>query len=58
MKFKKKISIFEIVTLLLGAVRLLSGVANLASKSYFSIPCSFREMTFFMIIYKKIDLKL
>ena len=34
------------------AVRVLSGVANLASKSHFSKHCSFRDMTFFNIFSK------
>ena len=53
-------SFFEILTLLLGAVRVFSGVANLASNSHFSNPCSFRDMTFFVIfskIFKNLDFK-
>ena len=42
----EKILNFEILTLYLVAVRVLSGVANLASKSHFSNSCSFRDMTF------------
>ena len=45
----------------MGAIRVLSGVANLASKSHFSIPCSFRDLTFlcdfFENFQKNIDLK-
>ena len=37
---------FEILALYLVAARVLSGVANLASKSHFSNSCSFRDMTF------------
>ena len=40
----------EILTLLLDIVRVLSGVANLASDYDCSNPCSFRDMTFFMIL--------
>ena len=47
--FLKNFSIFEILTMQLGAVRVFSGVANFASNSHFSNPCSFRDMTFFMI---------
>ena len=49
----KNFSIFEFPTLKLGAVRVLSGVANLASKSQFSYPCSFRDMKFFYDFFKK-----
>ena len=36
----------------MGAVRVLSGVASLASNSHILNPCSFREMTFFMTFSK------
>ena len=37
----------------MGAVRVLSGVANLASIFHFSNPFSFRDMTFFHDFFKK-----
>ena len=37
---------------LLGAVRVLSRIANLASKCDGSNPCSYRDMTFFVIFSK------
>ena len=39
-------------TLYLGAVRVLSGITNFASKYDCSIPCSFRDMAFFVIFQK------
>ena len=45
----------------MGAIRVLSGGANLASKSHFSNPCSFRNLTFLFDFFenfqKNIDLK-
>ena len=37
----------------MGTVRVLSGVANLASNSHFSNPSSFRDTMFFMIFFWK-----
>ena len=44
-KFQKILN-FEILILSLGGVRVLSGLANLSSKSHFSNPCSFRHRRF------------
>ena len=54
-KISRQFNFKKILTLLLGAVRVHSGVANLASNSHFSNPCSFRDMTFFMIFSKKLQ---
>ena len=45
-------------TLYLVDVRVLSGVANLASKYDCSNPFSFRDMTFFVIFQNKISKKI
>ena len=39
-------------TLLLGPLRVISKIANLASKYDCSNPCSFRDMMFFVIFSK------
>ena len=46
-------------TLKMKTVRVLSGVASLAIKSQFSVPCSFRDMKFydFFNIFKKFTLE-
>ena len=41
--------------LYLGTVRVLSKIANLASKYDCSDPCSFRDMMFFVIFFQKIS---
>ena len=43
----------EFLTLKLGAVRVLSGVANVASKYECSIFCSFRDMALSLIFSRK-----
>ena len=40
-------------TLYLSAVRFFWGVTNLANKYGCSNPCSFRDMTFFVVFFKK-----
>ena len=45
-------------TLYLDNVRVLSRIANLASKYNCSNPCSFRDMAFFVILKKSFSEKL
>ena len=42
----------EFLNLKLGAVRVLSSVANLNFNFHFSNPCTFRDMSFLMIFSK------
>ena len=49
---------FEIPNPVMGAFRVLSGVASLASSYDCSTLCSFRDMTFFVIFLKVFSEKL
>ena len=53
--FSKKVQILNPVVGR-GAIRVLSGVANLASHYDCSDPCSFRDITFVVIFFKKLEL--
>ena len=58
--FRKLILIFfsqnlKFATLKLGPIRVISKIANLASKYDCSYPCSFRDMTFFVTFFKNFE---